>query len=219
MPTDRAVGMILAVVFPKYPCMTPPRDPDATRQHILEVAAEEMVAQGYKGTSLAGIIDKAGVSKGGLYHHFANKQELGYAVFEEVFIREFLADWEVPLSEENPVQGLYHWMREFAASLTEEELEHGCPMSRISMEMADVDEGFQKRALTMFRVLGERFAEALSQAKSKAYVKDDVDPRATSIFIVAAIQGLMLQGKCMRDLNNFRSGVTCLANYILSLQE
>ena len=199
--------------------MTPPRDPDATRQHILEICAEEMVAKGYKGTSLAEIIEKAGISKGGLYHHFANKQELGYAVFEEVFIKEFLADWEVPLSEENPIQGLYHWMLEFAASVSEEELEHGCPMSRIAMEMSDTDEGFHERAFMMFKLLSERFTRALSEAKDKSYIKDEVDTKSTSIFIVAAIQGLMLQGKCVRDMDAFKSGVTCLASYILSLQK
>lgn len=195
-----------------------PRDPDATRQHILEVCAEEMVAKGYKGTSLAEIIEKAGVSKGGLYHHFANKQELGYAVFEEIFIKEFLADWEAPLSEENPIQGLYHWMLEFAASVSEEQLEHGCPMSRIAMEMSDTDEGIHERAFMMFNALSERFTRALAEAKSKSYVKAGVDPKPTAIFIVAAIQGLMVQGKCVRDVDIFRAGVTCLADYILSLQ-
>ena len=32
----------------------------------------------------ADIQSAAGISRGALYHHFANKQELGYAVMEEV---------------------------------------------------------------------------------------------------------------------------------------
>src|SRR6266540_3411787 len=52
----------------------------ATRQHILAVATEELLAHGYTGTSLSDLIRAAGVTKGGFYHHFRSKEALAVEV-------------------------------------------------------------------------------------------------------------------------------------------
>lgn len=194
------------------------KDPKATRDHILSVAAEAMMTQGFEGTSLSDILGEAGLSKGALYHHFQSKQELGYAVFEEVFARQFLAMWEEPLTADNPIEGLFLWIGGVINSATDEDLEQGCPMSALAMEMSCTDEGFRERALTVFNLLGERFALALRKAQIKKYVRRGVNPESTAIFIVASIQGLMLQGKYARNVEVFKSGLACLADYINSLK-
>ena len=60
------------------------RDPERTRQHLLQAAFQEMYRSGYQSADLDAILGKAGVTKGALYHHFENKEALGYAVIEEV---------------------------------------------------------------------------------------------------------------------------------------
>ena len=60
------------------------RNPEQTRQALLEAAFEEIYRVGFQAASLDRILDRAGVTKGALYHHFKNKLELGYAVLEEV---------------------------------------------------------------------------------------------------------------------------------------
>ena len=57
---------------------------EATRQRIVQAARELVVERGYGGVSTAEVLDRAGVSRGGLYHHFAGKQELMAAVLEAV---------------------------------------------------------------------------------------------------------------------------------------
>src|SRR6266568_4381729 len=53
---------------------------DATRRHILEVAAGAFAEHGYAGTSLNDLIRAAGVTKGGFYHHFPSKESLALQV-------------------------------------------------------------------------------------------------------------------------------------------
>src|SRR6266540_1324378 len=60
----------------------------ATRQHILAVATEELLAHGYTGTSLSDLIRAAGVTKGGFYHHFRSKEALAVEV-----VRARQAEW------------------------------------------------------------------------------------------------------------------------------
>jgi len=45
-------------------------------QHIVEAAVAEFLEKGYEGASMEAIAKRAGISKGGLYHHFHNKDEV-----------------------------------------------------------------------------------------------------------------------------------------------
>ena len=56
---------------------------DLTRQHILEKSMQLFSVQGYFNTSIAGIVKATGLTKGGLYGHFRNKEEIWYAVYDE----------------------------------------------------------------------------------------------------------------------------------------
>ncbi|HIC90176.1 MAG TPA: TetR/AcrR family transcriptional regulator [Anaerolineae bacterium] len=49
---------------------------EATRSHILDVAAACFAERGYDATSVAEICQRAGVTKGAFYHHFPSKQAL-----------------------------------------------------------------------------------------------------------------------------------------------
>jgi AcrR family transcriptional regulator len=58
-------------------------NPD-TRGRILEAAVALFAELGYEATSVSLIIARAGVAKGGFYHHFASKNELLYEVYGDL---------------------------------------------------------------------------------------------------------------------------------------
>ena len=60
------------------------RDLDATRARILGAARELFAEHGYEGVSTSQVLERAGVSRGGLYHHFDGKLALFRAVWEEL---------------------------------------------------------------------------------------------------------------------------------------
>jgi AcrR family transcriptional regulator len=57
---------------------------DATRGALLSVARELFTERGYAATSTTEIVERAGVTRGALYHHFAAKNDLFRAVFEQL---------------------------------------------------------------------------------------------------------------------------------------
>ncbi len=59
----------------------------ATRAHILNVATGLFTAEGYEATSVEAVLQASGVSRGALYHHFANKEAVFTAVLESVEAR------------------------------------------------------------------------------------------------------------------------------------
>ena len=59
------------------------RNAERTRAAVLKAAAEVLAERG-TGASLARIAEVAGVSKSGLLHHFANREQLIVALLEDV---------------------------------------------------------------------------------------------------------------------------------------
>jgi len=55
-----------------------------TKAELIAVGRELFASQGYAGVALAEICDRAGVTRGALYHHFPDKDGLFRAVCEEV---------------------------------------------------------------------------------------------------------------------------------------
>ena len=62
------------------------------RERVLVAAVELFAANGYDGTSVAQVIARAGVAKGGFYHHFATKEALLYEVYGDLITRQ-LTRW------------------------------------------------------------------------------------------------------------------------------
>ena len=57
---------------------------DTTRQALLDSATELFQSRGYAAVSVEDIVRRARVTRGALYHHFKNKQDLFEAVIEEL---------------------------------------------------------------------------------------------------------------------------------------
>src|SRR5271163_1910531 len=84
-----------------------PRDPERTRERLLHAAAREIYRSGFQSASLGTILASAGVTKGALYHHFKNKEALGYAVVEEIISPDVRGTWVRPLqSVKDPIDAL-----------------------------------------------------------------------------------------------------------------
>ncbi len=190
------------------------RDPQQTRQKILEITAEEMRHYGYKATSLADILKKSNVSKGALYHHFANKQELGYAVYEEVFMEEFLNATRQMVMGENPLSTFSQQLECMIDYVTEDELRCGCPVNSISQEMSADDEGFRQRTLKMYQLKIQIFKEVLLQSRQKGMVHEDVDIDVAAVFLVSSMQGMASIGKASRDRDLLKQVVAGIRSYI-----
>lgn len=56
---------------------------DLTRHNIIAQSMQLFSVKGYFNTSIADIVEATGLTKGGLYGHFRNKEEVWYAVYEE----------------------------------------------------------------------------------------------------------------------------------------
>lgn len=70
--------------------MTERLEPEERRAQIIQAALDLFREKGYEATTVSDIIDAAGLSKGGFYHHYAAKEELLEDV-AHMFVGEILA--------------------------------------------------------------------------------------------------------------------------------
>ena len=88
------------------------RQPDITREKILDAAFQEIYRHGFQAASLSNILAKTGLTKGALYHHFPDKDRLGHAVIEEVVYEGLDAMVFAPLREsDDPLETLREIIR------------------------------------------------------------------------------------------------------------
>jgi AcrR family transcriptional regulator len=87
---------------------------DITRTKLLGAAFAEVYRHGFQAASLNGIVAAAGVTKGALFHHFAGKQALGYALVDEVVGPLLMERWLAPLATtDDPIAALQGSIRRY----------------------------------------------------------------------------------------------------------
>jgi len=192
-------------------------DAEQTRQNILTVAADEIHQHGFKATSLSVILNRCEISKGALYHHFTSKMELGYAVFEEIYTPMFLGVWQSPLSVEDPIEGLCEFLTTMTEQMSCSEVVCGCPLNNLCEEMANVDEGFRLRILSMQEQLNQLIVEALEQISGE--LRAELAFSQVGYFIVATLNGATSLSKSSRNKKLFQQVIAELCIYIRALKK
>jgi TetR/AcrR family transcriptional repressor of nem operon len=182
------------------PRTTTAKQPDVTRQIILGAAMMRFHAGGFGATTLDQVLEGTGVTKGALYHHFPNKQALGYAVVDEVIRGWILVNWVEPLSRaDDPLEALKRVVRTALEETPEDFLALGCPLNNLTQEMSSVDEGFRRRFERIYEEWRGGIAEVLRRGQAAGYVRDDIDPAGTGALMVATVEGMAGTFKAARS--------------------
>ena len=200
------------------------RAPEATRERLVASAFEQIHRHGYQGAGLDTILARAGVTKGALYHHFADKAELAHAVIDEVIRGLTLQRWTGPLAhyEGDSISGIQFVLDFAAAEFCDErsidKVELGCPLNNIAQEMSPLDERFRRRVAVVFETWIEAFAQALERGRVDGTVRRDVDARKVATFVVSAIEGSFGLAKNAKSAPLLRENFEVLKEFLETLR-
>lgn len=195
-----------------------PRQPDITRTRLLECAYTEIHQRGFRAASLDSILDKAGVTKGALYHHFDNKNALGYAVVDEL-LRPFMQNYWLHLAEaEDPIASAIASIKKRRDKVKQHLLAYGCPFNNLAQEMSPIDEGFRTRLQAILDEWRHTLGDALERGKASGKVRADVNTPAAAIFIISALEGVIGMGKASQSATLYEQGMRGLIEYLERLR-
>lgn len=194
------------------------RNPDQTRQSIVDVAFEEILLKGYQGLRVDQVLKMTGLTKGAFYHHFASKQSLGHAVIDEVLRPWIIDKWVEPLKHfKDPVNDLIQMLTQAREEISTTELHTGCPLNNLSQEMSPLDESFRIRIAAIWQLWHEALSAAFTRGKAQGFIKESVNPNNVARFLIAAMEGIIGQCKCYMNDTAFDEAGECLKDYITSL--
>lgn len=181
------------------------RASEETRRTLLLASFEEIHRSGFQSASLQNILKDTKLTKGALYHHFRNKQEIGYAVVDEILKDVIHEQWIKPLAQtSDPIQTLKEIIQHTGKQMTQEDIELGCPLNNLSQEMSGIDEGFRQRIEGLYQEWRQAITDALESGKLHQTVRDDVNSRQFAMVFIATLEGCIGMAKSSQNMETLQ---------------
>jgi AcrR family transcriptional regulator len=193
------------------------RDPERTRERLLQAAFQEVHRSGFQSASIDTILAATNVTKGALYYHFDSKEALGYAVVEEKIAKLTRDRWLRPmLSDGEAIDILIGVVRRIPSR--PQDVRAGCPLLLLAQEMSPLDEQFRKRLERIFLDWQEGIAALLRKGKSQGTVRRDLNPDEAASFLIATVEGYATLAKNAQDAKVWKAGIRNIVRWLKSLR-
>ncbi|HTQ95881.1 MAG TPA: TetR family transcriptional regulator C-terminal domain-containing protein [Candidatus Acidoferrum sp.] len=195
------------------------RNPERTRQRLLEAAYREVYRYGFQSAGIDKILAATNVTKGALYYHFESKEALGYAIVEEIVATLPRDRWLLPLErskDKDSIDALIDVVQ--AIPTRPRDIKGGCPLVNLAQEMSPLDEQFRKRLQRIFQGWQEGVASALRRGQEQGTVRRDLDPEEMASFLIAMVEGYEVLAKNAQDAKVWNAGIRNIVNWLNSLR-
>ncbi|WP_169816695.1 TetR/AcrR family transcriptional regulator [Dyella thiooxydans] len=170
-------------------------DKQARREDILAAAMGVFATHGYRQTTIDQIADATGISKGAVYLSFASKEDLFYALFEQMTQAAMhLPDASgegPPASAKAQIQALFDGMLAMIDAN-----EHLIPLTLEFWSACGVEETrerFGGRFAELFGAFRTLLSGLIEQGVQRGEFRDGLPVQALASAVMAMIDGLLLQ--------------------------
>lgn len=195
------------------------RNPDETRRKLLNAAFEEIHVHGYTAASMDRIVERSGVTRGALYHHFGSKKALAQAVIDgsvrAMVVESFLGPLQ---AADNPIDGIQACVTAKCEEVTPDTVSCGCPLNNLAQELSATDDDFQELIGGLYSDWRAGLAEALAAGQTRGQVREDVDVGKVATFIVSVCAGTAGFAKSSRDPDVAMASAAVLGDYLETLR-
>jgi TetR/AcrR family transcriptional regulator, transcriptional repressor for nem operon len=169
----------------------------ASRERIVESAAELFAERGVAATSLDEVLAAAGAGKSQLYHYFSGRDELVEAAVGHR-CSQVMAGLAQALGEVGTLAGLEQALAGFVAGYEQMGLP-GCPIGSLAAEVAEHNEGARKQAAAAFDTWERLFAQALERMRERGELRADASPATLATALLASLEGGMALSQARKD--------------------
>ena len=193
---------------------------EATRQRIIEKSMQLFSVQGYFNTSIAGIVKATGLTKGGLYGHFRNKEDIWYAVYDECVriwrgvVFQGVRQISDPLARIDRV--LENSLRHYLGAGV---FEGGCFLFNALVELTGQSPAMSKHVLKGFKAFSALLRLWLEEAEQRGRLKDGLDLDGIANFLVISLNGTAPLYAASRDPAIWQQTLAQLQCYLKCLRK
>ena len=164
-----------------------------TRQHLLDAALEVFWRDGLTRASLQAIAQEAGVTRGALYWHFKNKEDLFETLFEQQYADFFAAFNDQTLRDNQDVwTHLQHNLTTMFETLATRESKHKfCNVMFSKCEQTAGNETITELACRYHRLFQKQIAYALQLSREQGRLPENTDIELAAIYLESSLVGLI----------------------------
>ncbi|TYP74736.1 TetR/AcrR family transcriptional regulator [Paenibacillus methanolicus] len=175
------------------------RKDEQARRQIVRKAAELFNQKGYAASSIQDIMDTTGLTKGGLYRRFANKDEIALEAFEyagELLLEQLkkaIAEARSATDKIMAICGVH------ADPVHNPPLKGGCPLLNAAVESDDTFPELRDKALTAYEIMLGLVRRILDEGIANGEFGNELDAESMASFIVSALEGSVMASGLTRD--------------------
>ena len=192
------------------------RKGEATRQRIIAEAAPIFNQRGFDGCSMQDLMTATGLEKGGLYRHFANKEDLAaeafrYALAQNVKVRTEHLD-EIPNSLDK-LKRVVHLFVELPSAIP-----GGCPLMNTAIDADDGNPALRDLARKGIQDWRARLVHILETGIRTGEIRRSTDPRRIANTLIATLEGALMISRLENNRNALRDAQTTLDALLTTLE-
>lgn len=191
------------------------RKGEQTRETIIARAAPIFNRQGYHGASMADIMAAVGLQKGGIYNHFANKEELAQAAFNHNWqqMRGLLMH-ALAQAGDSPIEQLLaaigmHLQAGIGALPV-----GGCPIMNTAIEQDDGDPTLRAQAQAALDEWRDTLAQLVQTGIDRGDFYATCDPDEVATIIISGLEGALMLTQLYGDERLLRRAVNHLQQFV-----
>ena len=177
----------------------------ATRERILRAAAGLFALKGFHDTKLKDVLCSAKVTTGAFFHHFQNKDDLGFAVIDRHMERRRqqlnkIEETLPPGPDEGMLTPVFRRLDAIAEMAHQRDrTKGGCVVGNLSASLSDTHEAFRRRLAECFDEMACEFEPALAAVIRERGLSRRINPMELARYIVTVIQGAILLARTRED--------------------
>ena len=192
------------------------RKGEATRQRIIAEAAPIFNQRGFDGCSMQDLMTATGLEKGGLYRHFANKEDLAaeafrYALAQNVKVRTEHLD-EIPNSIDK-LRRVVHLFVELPSAIP-----GGCPLMNTAIDADDGNPALRDLARKGIQDWRARLIHILETGIKAGEIRRSTDPRRIANTLIATLEGALMISRLENNRSALRDAQTTLETLLTTLE-
>ncbi|MFI2259434.1 ScbR family autoregulator-binding transcription factor [Streptomyces tubercidicus] len=174
-----------------------------TRRVILEAAASVFDEQGYDRATIAEVLERAGMTKGALYFHFASKEQLALAVLEEQVLDIAVEPQKIKLQE------FVDSGQVLAFRLRSDPIQRGAARLAVEQGSNHLDRKQSMLSWTRF-VVG-----MLNEARDRGEILDSIVVQESAELFVGAFAGLQMMSQALTNRADLNRRLTIFFQHTL----
>ncbi len=177
----------------------------ASRERIVERAAELFAERGIAATSVDEVLAAAGAGKGQFYHYFRGRDELAAAAVG-YRCAQVVAELTQALGGISSLAELEQALAGFVAGFEQAGLP-GCPIGTLATEVAGRNEDARAEAAAGFDAWERLLADGLERMRQRGELRADAQPAVIATALLASIEGGMVLSQARKGIASLRVAV------------